>query len=39
MDGEHETESIPLEKQDINESHAMPSQHEDKRNMVSFFDQ
>nr|POE73721.1 hypothetical protein CFP56_59986 [Quercus suber] len=33
MDGGHEIESIPLEKQDINESHAMPSQHEDKRNM------
>ena len=39
MDGGHEIKSIPLEKQDINESHAMPSQHEDKPNMVSFFNQ
>ncbi|KAK9993979.1 hypothetical protein SO802_023682 [Lithocarpus litseifolius] len=35
MDGGHETENIPLEKQDINESHAMSSQHEDKPNMDS----
>ncbi|KAF3954587.1 hypothetical protein CMV_020086 [Castanea mollissima] len=34
MDGGHETENIPLQKQDINESHAMPSQHEDKPNMM-----
>ena len=39
MDGGHETENIPLEKQDINESHAMASQYEDKPNMVSFFNQ
>ncbi|KAK9993974.1 hypothetical protein SO802_023677 [Lithocarpus litseifolius] len=35
MDGGHETKNIPLEKQDINESHAMSSQHEDKPNIGS----
>ncbi|KAK9984964.1 hypothetical protein SO802_034489 [Lithocarpus litseifolius] len=35
MDGGHETKNIPLEKQNINESHAMPSQYEDKPNMGS----
>ncbi|KAF3967616.1 hypothetical protein CMV_008394 [Castanea mollissima] len=33
MDGGHETKNIPLAKQDINESHAMPSQYEHKPNM------
>lgn len=36
MEGGYETANIPLEKQYINQSHAMPCRDEHKPNMVSF---
>ena len=36
MEGGYETTNIPLEKQYISQSHAMPCRDEHKSNMVSF---